>query len=95
MTYAKAPEPVWAGVGVGIEKGTELVPPPYFEFASDVNGLWIVGITILITEWRTKYRRLQNRLDNQRNQTAVDSLLNFETVKSKAALLSLWQLLWR
>lgn len=46
--------------------------------------LWIkflfAGITILITEWRTKYRRLQNRLDNQRNQTAVDSLLNFETV---------------
>lgn len=42
--------------------------------------LLFAGITILITEWRTKYRRLQNRLDNQRNQTAVDSLLNFETV---------------
>lgn len=47
--------------------------------------LFYLGITILITEWRTKYRRLQNRLDNQRNQTAVDSLLNFETVKYYAA----------
>ncbi|XP_071102435.1 ATP-binding cassette sub-family B member 6-like [Haliotis cracherodii] len=37
--------------------------------------------TILITEWRTKYRRLTNKLDNEANGKAVDSLLNFETVK--------------
>ncbi|XP_050388349.1 ATP-binding cassette sub-family B member 6 isoform X2 [Patella vulgata] len=40
-----------------------------------------LAITIIITEWRTKYRRSMNRLDNAANARAVDSLLNFETVK--------------
>ncbi|XP_063421538.1 ATP-binding cassette sub-family B member 6-like isoform X1 [Mytilus trossulus] len=40
-----------------------------------------LGLTISITEWRTKYRREMNLMDNQRNTKAVDSLLNFETVK--------------
>ncbi|KAK5860781.1 hypothetical protein PBY51_022239 [Eleginops maclovinus] len=37
--------------------------------------------TILITEWRTKYRREMNNQDNNSKSRAVDSLLNFETVK--------------
>ncbi|KAM6946161.1 ATP-binding cassette sub-family B member 6-like [Aplochiton taeniatus] len=37
--------------------------------------------TILITEWRTKYRREMNTQDNNAKSRAVDSLLNFETVK--------------
>nr|XP_040056794.1 ATP-binding cassette sub-family B member 6, mitochondrial [Gasterosteus aculeatus aculeatus] len=37
--------------------------------------------TILITEWRTKYRREMNDRDNYAKSKAVDSLLNFETVK--------------
>ncbi|KAK2840225.1 hypothetical protein Q5P01_013965 [Channa striata] len=37
--------------------------------------------TILITEWRTKYRRDMNNQDNNAKSRAVDSLLNFETVK--------------
>ncbi|XP_072253681.1 ATP-binding cassette sub-family B member 6 isoform X2 [Leuresthes tenuis] len=37
--------------------------------------------TILITEWRTKYRREMNNQDNRAKSRAVDSLLNFETVK--------------
>uniref|UniRef100_A0A8C4E963 ATP-binding cassette, sub-family B (MDR/TAP), member 6b n=1 Tax=Dicentrarchus labrax TaxID=13489 RepID=A0A8C4E963_DICLA len=37
--------------------------------------------TILITEWRTKYRREMNNQDNKAKSRAVDSLLNFETVK--------------
>ncbi|XP_028250245.1 LOW QUALITY PROTEIN: ATP-binding cassette sub-family B member 6, mitochondrial [Parambassis ranga] len=37
--------------------------------------------TILITEWRTKYRREMNDQDNDAKSRAVDSLLNFETVK--------------
>ncbi|KAM7380159.1 hypothetical protein PAMP_003472 [Pampus punctatissimus] len=37
--------------------------------------------TILITEWRTKYRREMNNQDNYAKSRAVDSLLNFETVK--------------
>jgi ATP-binding cassette subfamily B (MDR/TAP) protein 6 len=38
-------------------------------------------LTILITEWRTKFKKEMNKLDNAMNATAVDSLLNFETVK--------------
>ena len=38
-------------------------------------------VTILVTEWRTKFRRDMNKLDNERNTKGVDSLLNFETVK--------------
>ncbi|XP_026785121.3 ATP-binding cassette sub-family B member 6 [Pangasianodon hypophthalmus] len=38
-------------------------------------------LTIIITEWRTKYRREMNTLDNNAKAKAVDSLLNFETVK--------------
>lgn len=37
--------------------------------------------TIIITEWRTKYRREMNQMDNTAKSRAVDSLLNFETVK--------------
>ncbi|XP_044160371.1 ATP-binding cassette sub-family B member 6 [Bufo gargarizans] len=38
-------------------------------------------LTIIITEWRTKYRREMNTSDNEAKSRAVDSLLNFETVK--------------
>ncbi|KAJ2082839.1 ATP-binding cassette-type vacuolar membrane transporter Hmt1 [Coemansia sp. RSA 988] len=38
-------------------------------------------ITILLTGWRTRYRRRSNYLDNEMEARAVDSLLNFETVK--------------
>ncbi|KAJ3332124.1 Homocysteine S-methyltransferase 1 [Blyttiomyces sp. JEL0837] len=37
--------------------------------------------TVLITEWRTKFRREMNDLDSASRAHAVDSLLNFETVK--------------
>ena len=40
-----------------------------------------VGLTILLTEWRTKFRKLMNELENKSTTKAVDSLLNFETVK--------------
>ncbi|KAF2361769.1 ABC transporter type 1 transmembrane domain [Trinorchestia longiramus] len=38
-------------------------------------------VTIMVTEWRTKYRRSMNLADNEQRTKAVDSLLNFETVK--------------
>ena len=38
-------------------------------------------VTIAVTEWRTKFRRDMNLLDNARNARGVDSLLNFETVQ--------------
>ena len=40
-----------------------------------------VAFTISVTEWRTKYRREMNQLDSQAHTKAIDSLLNYETVK--------------
>ncbi len=37
--------------------------------------------TISITEWRTAIRRRANELDSKANTRAIDSLLNYETVK--------------
>lgn len=37
--------------------------------------------TLLVTNWRTRYRREVNELDARASSHAVDSLLNFETVK--------------
>jgi ABC-type transport system involved in Fe-S cluster assembly fused permease/ATPase subunit len=48
------------------------------------TGLAIVAYiwaTRTITEWRTKLREQMNRLDGQALARAVDSLLNYETVK--------------
>ncbi|MEP7205931.1 MAG: ABC transporter ATP-binding protein/permease [Casimicrobiaceae bacterium] len=43
-------------------------------------ALYIVA-TIAITEWRTNFRRTMNELDSRANTRAIDSLLNYETVK--------------
>jgi len=40
-----------------------------------------IWVTRTITEWRTKLREQMNRLDGQALARAVDSLLNYETVK--------------
>ncbi len=40
-----------------------------------------IGFTVMVTEWRSKYRRKMNEMDTSANQKAIDSLLNFETVK--------------
>jgi ATP-binding cassette, subfamily B, heavy metal transporter len=40
-----------------------------------------VIFTIVVTEWRTKYRKRMNELDSKAHQRAVDALINFETVK--------------
>ncbi len=40
-----------------------------------------ITFTILVTEWRTAIRRQANELDSKANTRAVDSLLNYETVK--------------
>ncbi len=37
--------------------------------------------TITVTEWRTKFRRQLNELDSATHTQAIDSLLNYETVK--------------
>ncbi|HVK56115.1 MAG TPA: ABC transporter ATP-binding protein/permease [Burkholderiales bacterium] len=40
-----------------------------------------IALTITITEWRTHFRRTMNELDSKANTRAIDSLLNYETVK--------------
>ena len=61
----------------------------YFFYAYDI---WFVVVTfiavfcyivftVVVTEWRTHFRREMNSLDSKANQRAVDSLINFETVK--------------
>ncbi len=40
-----------------------------------------VALTFTISEWRTKHRRQMNEMDSKANTRAIDSLLNFETVK--------------
>lgn len=45
------------------------------------NDLFSTVGTIVVTEWRTKYRREMNLLANEKHSKAVDSLINFETVK--------------
>ncbi|MCF6271841.1 MAG: ABC transporter ATP-binding protein/permease [Rhodobacteraceae bacterium] len=55
----------------------------------DVRYLGVVSVTIFlyviftfrVTEWRVSIRKEQNKADTDANQKAIDSLLNFETVK--------------
>jgi ATP-binding cassette, subfamily B, heavy metal transporter len=40
-----------------------------------------VSFTIVVTEWRTQFRKQMNELDSSAHSRAIDSLLNYETVK--------------
>jgi len=63
----------------------------YFAFGIDYMLVVIVTIaayiwfTFAVTEWRVKVRMIMNQKDTDANQKAIDSLLNFETVKYFAA----------
>ena len=46
-----------------------------------VAVLSYVFFSVLVTEWRTGFVREMNDMDNKTNTYAIDSLLNFETVK--------------
>jgi ATP-binding cassette subfamily B protein len=55
--------------------------PPVFALVTfGAVGLYI-AFTFAITEWRMDYRHHMNRLDSQANSQAIDSLINYETVK--------------
>ncbi len=68
-------ELIAVGVIFYINFGWELVAATAFTVVT------YIAITRWITEWRTKLRREMNDLDGQALHRAVDSLLNFETVK--------------
>ena len=40
-----------------------------------------IGFTVTVTEWRTQFRRQANEFDSAAHTRAIDSLLNYETVK--------------
>ncbi len=46
-----------------------------------ISVFFYIGFTILITNWRAKLRREMNFYDTEANSNAIDSLMNFETVK--------------
>jgi len=53
----------------------------WFSIITIVALVTYVIFTILITEWRTHFRRTMNDLDSKASTKAMDSLLNYETVK--------------
>lgn len=55
--------------------------PPAFALTALGALVAYVGFTFLVTEWRTHFRREMNELDSRANARAIDSLLNYETVK--------------
>ena len=53
----------------------------YFGYIVFTTMVTYIFCTVYITEWRTKFRRGANALENEMEAKAVDSLINFETVK--------------
>jgi ATP-binding cassette, subfamily B, heavy metal transporter len=55
----------------------------------DMMFVWItlsalvayISYTVMLTEWRTQFRKRMNELDSSAHTKAIDSLLNYETVK--------------
>lgn len=42
--------------------------------------------TLAVTQWRSKFRVFMNRAENEAGSKAIDSLINYETVKVKNTL---------
>jgi ATP-binding cassette, subfamily B, heavy metal transporter len=53
----------------------------WFAFLTVAALALYISFTVLITEWRTKFRKEANEFDSAAHTKAVDSLLNYETVK--------------
>jgi len=57
-----------------------LFPQKYFWLNLGCIVIYLLA-TVIVTEWRAKYFKLQSKKDAEYVQKATDSLLNFETVK--------------
>ena len=53
----------------------------WFALITFVALTFYIYFTVVVTEWRTQYRRQANEFDSAANTKAVDSLINYETVK--------------
>ncbi|CAN7504369.1 ABC transporter ATP-binding protein/permease [Trinickia sp. LjRoot230] len=69
-------------VEVGLVLGFFIVKyEAYYAVVALIALVTYIVFTVKVTEWRTHFRRTMNELDSRANSRAVDSLLNYETVK--------------
>lgn len=53
----------------------------WFFIITFITLLAYIALTLVVTEWRMIFRRTMNDMDSKANTRAIDSLLNYETVK--------------
>jgi ATP-binding cassette subfamily B protein len=53
----------------------------WFAWITLIALVCYITFTVTVTEWRTKFRKEMNELDSSAHSRAIDSLLNYETVK--------------
>ena len=53
----------------------------WFAWITIVALVVYIAFTITVTEWRTQFRKKMNEMDSTAHSRAIDSLLNYETVK--------------
>jgi len=53
----------------------------WFAGITIVALIFYISFTVTVTEWRTHFRKEMNELDSKAHSRAIDSLLNYETVK--------------
>ena len=53
----------------------------WFAWITIAALVFYITFTITVTEWRTQFRKKMNELDSSAHSRAIDSLLNYETVK--------------
>ncbi|WP_394757712.1 ABCB family ABC transporter ATP-binding protein/permease, partial [Rhodoferax sp.] len=53
----------------------------WFALITIIALVFYISFTVTVTEWRTQFRKVMNELDSKAHSRAIDSLLNFETVK--------------
>ena len=53
----------------------------WFAWITIIALVFYITFTVTVTEWRTKFRKEMNELDSTAHSRAIDSLLNYETVK--------------
>ena len=53
----------------------------WYALVTFITIVGYIAYTLIVTEWRLKYRRRMNETDQQATTRAIDSLLNYETVK--------------
>ncbi|KAJ6885151.1 ABC transporter B family member 25 [Populus alba x Populus x berolinensis] len=52
-----------------------------FAWITSLSVAAYVTFTLSVTQWRTKFRKAMNKADNDASTKAIDSLINYETVK--------------